>query len=156
MATRQENSGLIIQGAAPRHGSYGEDRSAMRGNVSSGMAYGSGAWKTTVSVEFVAKPNESHHVHALVPAAIHAGLEGVTGFVGCAVMASSQEERLVTVLTFWQGDLTARAAAVNSRWVCKLLERYMDHRLRVQTMRTQLAFTGLEHEERDEGCVSVV
>jgi transposase InsO family protein len=116
------------------------------------MAYGSAACKTAISIEFVANPNEAHRVHALVPAAIAATLEGVEEFAGCAVMESSQEERVVTVLTFWHGELTARAAAVNSTWVRKILDRYMDHPLRVQTMRTQLAIAALKHvdNERDE------
>src|SRR3984957_20216862 len=96
---------------------------------------------TTISVEFVAKPNESHRVHSLVPTAIASTLEGVTGFAGCAVMVSNMEERLVTVLTFWEGDLSAHAATTNSGWICKLMERYVDHRLRVQTMRTHLALS---------------
>ena len=37
---------------------------------------------TTISVEFVAKPNESHRVHSLVPGAITSTLESVTGFAG--------------------------------------------------------------------------
>lgn len=96
---------------------------------------------TTISVEFVAKPNESHRVHSLVPAAIANTLEGVSGFAGCAVMVSSMEERLVTVLTFWEGDLSAHAATTNTGWICKLMERYVDHRLRVQTMRTHMALS---------------
>lgn len=107
-------------------------------------------WTTTISVEFVAKPNESHRVHSLVPVAITNTLEGVTGFAGCAVMVSNMEERLVTVLTFWEGDLNAHAATTNTRWVCKLMERYVDHRLRVQTMRTHMALSaskGAAHHE---------
>jgi hypothetical protein len=108
------------------------------------------ACTTTISVEFVAKPNESHRVHGLVPAAIASTLEGVTGFTGCAVMVSNMEERLVTVLTFWEGDLSAHAATTNSGWICKLMERYVDHRLRVQTMRTHMALSaskGAAHHE---------
>jgi hypothetical protein len=77
-------------------------------------------------------------------------------------MASHQEELLVTVLTFWPGDLSARAATVNSGWVCKLIERYMDRRLRVQTMRTHLAIASPNHAhtardlQRDEERVPVV
>jgi hypothetical protein len=114
--------------------------------------------KTTISIEFVAKPNVAQSVQALVPAAITSTLEGVAGFAGCAVMASHQEERLMTVLTFWQGDLSARAATVNSEWTCKLIERYMDRRLRVQTMRTQLALATPKDAgmERDEERVTVV
>jgi hypothetical protein len=105
---------------------------------------------TTISVEFVAKPNESHRVHSLVPAAIASTLESVTGFAGCAVMVSSMEERLVTVLTFWEGDLSAHAATSNSRWVCKLMERYVDHRLRVQTMRTHMALSACKSAAHQE------
>jgi hypothetical protein len=107
--------------------------------------------ETTISIEFVARPNESHRVHALLPAAITGTLEGVTGFTGCAVMASNQEERLITVLTFWQGNLSASAAALNAGWICKLSERYMDRRLRVQTMRTHFAMSALRRAdiERD-------
>jgi hypothetical protein len=109
------------------------------------------ACTTTISVEFVAKPNASHRVHSLVPAAIASTLEGVTGFAGCAVMVSNMEERLVTVLTFWEGNLSAHAATTNSGWMCKLMERYVDHRLRVQTMRTHMALAtsrGATHHER--------
>jgi hypothetical protein len=99
------------------------------------------ACTTTISVEFVAKPNESQRAHSLMPAAIASTLEGVTGFRGCAVMVSNMEERLVTVLTFWEGNLSAHAATTNSGWICKLMERYVDHRLRVQTMRTHMALS---------------
>ena|SRR5271155_5068241 len=110
------------------------------------------ACKTTISIEFVAKPNESHRLHALLPAAIGKTLEAVTGFAGCAVLASHQEERLVTVLTFWHGNVSAAAAAVNSAWLCQLTDRYVDHRLRVQTMRTHLALISPQHAPpaRDE------
>jgi hypothetical protein len=105
---------------------------------------------TTISVEFVAKPNESHRVHSLVPAAIASTLECVTGFAGCAVMVSNMEERLVTVLTFWEGDLSARASTTNSGWICKLMERYVDHRLRVQTMRTHMALSASKSTTQHE------
>jgi hypothetical protein len=111
---------------------------------------------TTISVEFVAKPNESHRVHSLVPAAIASTLEGVTGFAGCAVMVSNMEERLVTVLTFWEGNLNAPAATTNSGWICKLMERYVDHRLRVQTLRTHMALSpskSAAHHERNAAVV---
>jgi hypothetical protein len=47
----------------------------------------------------------------------------------------------VTVLTFWEGDLSVHAATTNSGWISKLMERYVDHRLRVQTMRTHMALS---------------
>jgi len=159
VATHPGNAGWMVSDAVYERG-YEQARAVHNGaeheliaasalsgknaaNTSSAVT--AAACKTTISIEFVAKPNESHHVHALVPAAITSTLEGVAGFAGCAVMASHQEERLVTVLTFWQGDLSPRAAAVNSGWVCKLIERYMDRRLRVQTMRTHLAIASPNH-----------
>jgi hypothetical protein len=178
VGTHPDNAGCMVTGAVPHYQLRGKQpRTARDGtehnliaasampainapNTSSAVT--AAACKTTISIEFVAKPNESHRVHALLPAAITSTLEGVAGFAGCAVMASHQEERLVTVLTFWPGDLSARAATVNSGWVCKLIERYMDRRLRVQTMRTHLAIASPNHAhtardlQRDEERVPVV
>jgi hypothetical protein len=161
VATHPGNAGWMVSGAVPHYDPRCEPSRPARDGAEHNLIAASAmsdknamntpstvtaaACKTTISIEFVAKPNESHRVHALVPAAITSTLEGVAGFAGCAVMASHQEERLVTVLTFWQGDLSPRAAAVNSGWVCKLIERYMDRRLRVQTMRTHLAIASPNH-----------
>jgi hypothetical protein len=95
--------------------------------------------RSAVSVEFVAKPNQGTRVRSMLPAAISSTFDGVAGFAGCAVLASEHEERLVTVLTFWQGEQAASTISENARWVCRLLEPYMDHKLRVQTMRSHLA-----------------
>jgi hypothetical protein len=95
--------------------------------------------RSAVSVEFIAKPNQGARVRSMLPAAIRGTFDGVAGFAGCAVLASEHEERLVTVLTFWQGDQAATAIDDNARWVCRLLEPYMDRKLRVQTMRSHLA-----------------
>ncbi len=164
VATHPGNAGLMVSGAPPHFEPHyepsreqpravrdGAEHNLIAASAIPGSAVTAAACKTTISIEFVAKPNESHRVHALVPAAITSTLEGVVGFAGCAVMASNQEERLVTVLTFWLGDLSPRAAAVNSGWVCKLIERYMDRRLRVQTMRTHLAIAAQNqaHSARD-------
>jgi len=97
------------------------------------------ACRTAISVEFVTKPNFAQHVRAMVPAAVNQTFAGVNGFAGCALLVSDQEERLITLLTFWQGRLESDALAHNSRWVCKLLEPYMDHKLRIRTLRSQLA-----------------
>ena len=177
VATHLGNAGWMASGTVP-HFALREQPRAVRDDaelnliaasampntnaLAAASALTTAACKTTISIEFVAKPNESHRVHALVPAAITSTLEGVAGFAGCAVMASNQEERLVTVLTFWQGDLSPRSAAVNSGWVCKLIERYMDRRLRVQTMRTHLAIPSPKYADtahdlpRDDGRGPVV
>ena len=50
---------------------------------------------TALNIEFVAKPNEAHKVHAALPAAINGALGEVAGFVGCFVMIANHEARLV-------------------------------------------------------------
>jgi hypothetical protein len=156
VATQAGNAGLIERGAMPTSegkcepscGTFAaahENRATTAADLCITTNPERTSCETTISIEFVAKPNESHRVHALLPAAITGTLECVTGFAGCAVMASNQEERLITVLTFWQGSLSASAAALNAGWICKLIERYMDRRLRVQTMRTHFAMSAPKH-----------
>ena len=140
MATHSANASWIAgQTATTSDSGYKQHLVAASKAESRVIPSAASSCTTTISVEFVAKPNESHSVHGLLPAAISSTLQGVAGFAGCAVMVSNLEERLVTVLTFWEGDLNSRTAATNSGWVCKLMERYVDHRLRIQTMRTHLA-----------------
>jgi hypothetical protein len=140
LATQSANTNWMAGNLVPKSdGRYKPSLAAEKRSTSVGDKDVAAVCTTTISVEFVAKPNESHRVHSLVPAAIASTLEGVTGFAGCAVLVSNMEERLVTVLTFWEGDLSAHAATSNSGWICKLMERYIDHRLRVQTMRTHMA-----------------
>lgn len=55
--------------------------------------------------------------------------KGVTGFVGCLVMISNQEGRLVTVV---RGP--HETPRQNARWVDALLAPYLDRHLRVQIM----------------------
>lgn len=86
-----------------------------------------------LSMEFVAKPNQSHRAQTAVPAAINSTLQGVTGFAGCLVMSSHQEARLMTVITFWKGGDGARHCTQNTRWLCKLLEPYLDGGLKCRT-----------------------
>jgi hypothetical protein len=95
--------------------------------------------RTAIGIEFVAKPHFAQHVRALVPAAANAALADLAGFAGCALLVAEQEERLITFLTFWHGRLDSAAVAYNRRWVCKLIEPYMDRQLRIQTLRSQLA-----------------
>ncbi len=89
---------------------------------------------TALSVEFVAKPQESYRVEATIPTAITGALKDVTGFAGCLVMISDQEARLVTVVTLWAGDDRVKRCSQNVRWLHALLAPYLDRRLRVQTM----------------------
>lgn len=87
---------------------------------------------TALSIEFVAKPNEAHKVHAALPAAIHGAFGEVAGFAGSLVMIANQEARLVTVITLWRGEERMQRCDENVRWVMALLAPYMDRCLRVQ------------------------
>jgi hypothetical protein len=89
---------------------------------------------TALNIEFVAKPNEAHKVHAALPAAINGALGEVAGFVGCFVMIANHEARLVTVVTLWSGEDRMQRCSENLRWVRALLAPYLDRCLRVQTL----------------------
>jgi hypothetical protein len=87
-----------------------------------------------LTIEFVAKPEKARSAPALLPAAITGALGDVTGFLGCLVMVSDQEARLITVVTFWTGNDSQKCCSENLRWVRALLSNYIDRCLRVQTM----------------------
>ena len=89
---------------------------------------------TALSIEFVAKPNEAHKVHAALPPAINRALGEVAGFAGCFVMIANHEARLVTVVTLWSGEDRMQRSSENLRWVRALLAPYLDRGLRVQTL----------------------
>jgi hypothetical protein len=89
---------------------------------------------TALSIEFVAKPNEAHKVHAALPAAINGALGEAAGFAGCFVMIANYEARLVTVVTLWSGEDRMQRSSENLRWVRALLAPYLDRSLRVQTL----------------------
>jgi len=89
---------------------------------------------TAHSIEFVAKPNEAHKVHAALPAALDGAFGEVAGFVGSFVMIANQETRLVTVVTLWSGEDGMQRCQENARWVRALLAPYLDRCLRVQTL----------------------
>jgi hypothetical protein len=89
---------------------------------------------TALSIEFVAKPDEAHKVHAALPAAINGALGEVAGFAGSFVMIANHEARLVTVVTLWSGEDRMQRCSENVRWVRALLTPYLDRCLRVQTL----------------------
>ncbi len=98
-----------------------------------GMRNG-GSRITALNIEFVAKPNEAHKVHAALPAAINSALGEVDGFSGSLVMIANHEARLVTVVTLWSGEDRMQRCNENVRWVRALLAPYLDRCLRVQTL----------------------
>jgi hypothetical protein len=98
-----------------------------------GMCYTSSR-VTALNIEFVAKPNEAHKVHAALPAAIDGALGEVAGFAGSFVMIANHEARLVTVVTLWSGEDRMQRCSENLRWMRALLAPYLDRCLRVQTL----------------------
>ena len=98
-----------------------------------GMCYTSSRI-TALNIEFVAKPNEAHKVHAALPAALNGALGNVAGFAGSFVMIANYEARLVTVVTLWSGEDHMQRCQENVRWVRALLTPYLDRCLRVQTL----------------------
>src|SRR5208282_2084253 len=54
-------------------------------------------------VEFVALPGESEKLHREIPLVIRDANGESDGFLGCIVLFSEQEARLVTVITLWMG-----------------------------------------------------
>lgn len=93
---------------------------------------------TALSIEFVAKPEKARNAPLSLPAAITGSLQEVAGFVGCWVMVSDQEARLITVVTFWSGDEAQKFCKKNAKCVKRLLSTYLDSCLRVQTMYAHL------------------
>lgn len=97
------------------------------------------SFDTALSVEFVAKPNHAGQIRDSLSAAITTTFEGTPNFAGCAVMVSEQEQRLVTVLIFWHEVSSISLPPESALCVSKLLDPYMDRKLRVQTMHSQIA-----------------
>ena len=98
---------------------------------------------TALSVEFVAKPQETHRVQSAIPRALAGALQDVSGFAGCLVMISEQEARLVTVITLWVGKDRLKQCRENANGVHKLLAPYVDRRLRVQILAAYLPEFGV-------------
>ncbi len=100
-----------------------------------------------LSVEFVAKPEKARNALLSLPAAITGSLQEVAGFVGCWVMVSDQEARLITVVTFWSGGAAQKFCKRNVKWVKRLLSTYLDSFLRVQTMYAHVPPVPFVYEE---------
>lgn len=95
---------------------------------------------TALSVEFVAKPQDTHRVQSAVPSALAGALQvqDASGFAGCLVMISEQEARLVTVVTLWVGNDRLKQCRENANGIQKLLAPYVDRFLRVQILAAHL------------------
>jgi hypothetical protein len=105
---------------------------------------------SALSVEFVAKPQETHRVQSAIPASLAGALEDLAGFAGCLVLVSEQEARLFTVVTLWIGDDSVKRCSQNVRWIHKLLAPYVDRCLRVQTLAAHLPVLRMQPSAPDE------
>jgi len=116
-----------------------------------GMSYASSRI-TALSIEFVAKPDEAHKVHAALPVAINSALGEVAGFAGSFVMIANHEARLVTVVTLWSGEDRMQRCSENVRWVRALLTPYLDRCLRVQTLAAFVPASSEVPREFEQSC----
>jgi hypothetical protein len=107
---------------------------------------------TALNIEFVAKPNEAHKVHAAVPAAIQGAFGEVAGFAGSFVMIANHEARLVTIITLWRGEERMQRCNENVRWVMALLTPYMDRCLRVQSSTAYAPCAAQVSQEFEQKC----
>ena len=113
--------------AAPRKGEPSEElrrlatRSAEEGSTRQLRAQG---------VEFVARPGQAEKLQKAIGQVRRNAQNTYDGFVGCLVFVSEQEERLVTLVTLWDGTEQAKQRDENSEQVRKSLEPYVDSWLR--------------------------
>jgi hypothetical protein len=107
---------------------------------------------TALNIEFVAKPNEAHRVHAALPAAIGGALGEIAGFAGSFVLIANHEARLVTVVTLWSGEDRIQRCNENVRWVRALLAPYLDRCLRVQTLAAYVPGAPQISKQFDQTC----
>ena len=81
-------------------------------------------------IEFVARPGQAEKLRKAIGLTQRNAQESSDGFVGRLVFVSMQEERLVTVLTVWDGTEDEKRRDESSEQVRKLLEPYVDRWLR--------------------------
>lgn len=88
---------------------------------------------TALSMEFVSKPQEAYRLPVAVPAAIEGALGHLLGFAGCLLLISDKESRLVTVITFWQGENRAALCSKAAAWINKVVTPFLDQCLQVRS-----------------------
>ena len=84
-------------------------------------------------MEFVSKPQEAYRLPSAVPAAIEGALGHLPGFAGCLLLISDKESRLVTVITFWQGENRAALCSKAAAWIDKVVTPFLDQCLQVRS-----------------------
>ena len=107
-------------------------------------------------LEFVARPGQAEKLQKAIGQARRSAQKTCDGFAGCLVFVSEQEERLVTLVTLWDGTEDAKQRDENSEQVKKLLEPYVDRWLRAGRFVTSLSMAdsfaaGVSQGERPAG-----
>jgi len=92
------------------------------------------------SVEFVTLPGRSEELQRTIPETLRCALGNSGGFFGCMVFISSQEARLMTVITLWtERDRAEQCDKISDR-LHQVLLPYVDCWLRTQKMTTFLCW----------------
>jgi hypothetical protein len=82
-------------------------------------------------LELVAAPGQSERLQREIPLLLRKANASNDGFVGSMVLLSDQEARLVTVIIFWRGEVSAKQ--YDDLWLEGLLEPYVDRFSRART-----------------------
>jgi len=98
-----------------------------------GMVPAAECGMTALSMEFVSKPQEAYRLPAAVPAVIEGALGHLAGFAGCMLLICDKESRLVTVVTFWEGENRAALCSKAAAWVHNVVAPFLDHCLQVRS-----------------------
>jgi hypothetical protein len=124
----------LRKGQAPDDLRWSAARSAEDGSTRQLLAQG---------VEFVARPGQAEKLQKAIGQARRNAQNTYDGFVGCLVFVAEQEERLVTLVTLWDGTEEAKQRDENSEQVRKLLEPYVDSWLRAGKFVTSVSMPEL-------------
>jgi len=81
-------------------------------------------------LEFVGLPGDPEKLQREIPSIVQRANAGSDGFIGCLVLFSEQESRLVTVITLWMAEVRFEQRSGTSNRLKRLLEPYVDRWLR--------------------------
>ncbi|HVM74294.1 MAG TPA: hypothetical protein VMT75_01550 [Candidatus Saccharimonadales bacterium] len=84
------------------------------------------------SLEFVARPGRAEGIQSEIPLAMGHAFSAIDGFVGCLVLVSEQEARLVTIITLWKGSNRLERCNDSTQRLQKWLAPYVDSWLRTR------------------------
>lgn len=94
------------------------------------------------SVEFVAHPGQTGKLRKAIGLAMRSAQNTCDALMGCMVLVSEQEKRLVTVITLWAGAEESRQRDENSEQVRNVLEPYVDRWMRTRRFVTLFPTSG--------------